>query len=48
MVPGSLIWLPAGVTPPPGCVLLGSHQINLRPAGGGAEVRLRVNVYQKQ
>jgi hypothetical protein len=43
-----LIFLPEGVTPPAGYHLLGTQQINVRPATGGAEVRLRVYVYQRQ
>jgi hypothetical protein len=48
LVPGSLLMLPEGVTPPSGYTLLGSHQMVLRPADGGAAVRLRVLVYQRQ
>ena len=48
LVPGSLLFLPDGVTPPAGYRLLGSQQTTLRPATGGAEVRMRVLVYQKQ
>jgi hypothetical protein len=47
-VAGSLLFLPEGVTPPAGYRLLGTEQINLRPAQGGSEVRLRVFVYQRQ
>lgn len=48
LVSGSLLLLPEGVTPPAGYQLIGTQQMNLRPAGGGAEVRLRVYVYQRQ
>ncbi|HEX6163507.1 MAG TPA: choice-of-anchor L domain-containing protein [Vicinamibacterales bacterium] len=57
-VPGSLLYLPAGVAPPPGYVFVGSFQQSLRPnvalpngrteTNGGAEVKLFVNVYRKQ
>ena len=40
--------LPEGVTPPAGYALLGSQQMVLRPADGGAAVRLRILVYQRQ
>jgi hypothetical protein len=48
LVSGSLMLLPEGVAPPAGYRLIGTQQMNLRPAGGGAEVRLRVYVYQRQ
>jgi hypothetical protein len=54
LIPGSLLFLPAGVAPPTGYVFVGSYQLNLRPnvAGtedrGGPEVRVGVNVYQRQ
>jgi hypothetical protein len=48
LVSGSLLFLPEGVTPPSGYRWLGSQQMTVRPAGGGAEVRLRVMVYQRQ
>jgi hypothetical protein len=57
-VTGSLLLLPAGVSPPSGYVFVGSTQMSLRPtvampnkqdeARGGAEVKLTVNVYRKQ
>lgn len=55
---GSLIFLPAGVTPPDGYAFVGSTQMSLRPnvaapnrqdeTKAGAEVKLTVNVYRKQ
>ena len=48
LVTGALMLLPEGVLPPAGYRLIGTQQMNLRPAGGGAEVRLRVYVYQRQ
>jgi hypothetical protein len=47
-VSGALLFLPAGVSPPGGYILIGSEQKSLRPAAGGAEVKLTVNVYRKQ
>ena len=47
LVSGSLLLLPEGVAAPAGYQLIGTQQMNLRPAGG-AEVCLRVNVYQRQ
>ncbi len=48
LVSGSLLFLPEGVTPPAGYRLIGTQQINVRPPQGGAEIRLRVAVYQRQ
>ena len=48
LVSGSLLFLPEGVAPPAGYRLIGTQQINVRPPQGGAEVRLRVAVYQRQ
>lgn len=48
LVSGSLMLLPEGVVPPAGYQLIGTQQMNLRPVSGGAEVRLRVYVYQRQ
>jgi pathogenesis-related protein 1 len=55
---GSLLLLPAGQAAPSGYVFVGSYQLELRPheaqpdkkdeAKGGAEVKLRVNVFRKQ
>ena len=57
-VVGSLLYLPAGVSPPPGYAFVGSFQQSLRPnvalpggkteTNGGPEVKLFVNVYRKQ
>jgi pathogenesis-related protein 1 len=57
-VAGTLLFLPAGVTPPSGYVLIGSTQMSLRPNAampdkkdevkGGAEVKITVNVFRKQ
>jgi hypothetical protein len=57
-IQGSLLFLPAGVTPPAGYVFVGSYQMELRPnvaladkkdeSKGGSEVKLSVNVYRKQ
>lgn len=57
-VAGSLLFLPAGVAPPPGYVFVGSYQQSLRPnvalpngkteTNGGPEVKLSINVYRKQ
>ena len=57
-VVGSLLYLPAGVAPPPGYAFVGSFHQSLRPnvvlpngkteTNGGAEVKLFVNVYRKQ
>jgi len=57
-VPGSLLYLPAGVSPPPGYLFVGSFHQSLRPneampngkteTNGGPEVKLSINVYRKQ
>jgi hypothetical protein len=57
-VTGSLLFLPADVSPPPGYVFVGSYQQSLRPnlvlpngktkTKGGREVKLSINVYRKQ
>jgi hypothetical protein len=54
----SLLFLPAGIAPPPGYVFVGSYQQSMRPnvalpngkteTNGGAEVKLSINVYRKQ
>jgi hypothetical protein len=48
LVRGALLWLPEGITPPPGYRLLGSQPMILRPPDGGAAFRVRVLVYQRQ
>jgi hypothetical protein len=40
--------LPEGVAAPEGYRLIGTQRMNVRPATGGAEVRLVVYVYQRQ
>jgi hypothetical protein len=47
LVPGSLLLLPAGVSPPPGYSLLGATQLQLRQKGGKT-TPLTINVYQKK
>jgi hypothetical protein len=49
LVTGALLLLPDGFAPPDGYVLVGSYQMELRPAPPRhAEVKVRVNVYQRQ
>lgn len=48
LVPGSLLLLPEGVTPPAGYSLIGIQQMGLKAPTGGGEFHLRVFVYQRQ
>ncbi len=49
LVPGSLLHLIAGIAPPPGYVFVLTYELKGKDASGkGAEVKVNVNVYQKQ
>jgi hypothetical protein len=48
IVRGGLLYLPQGVAPPPGFILIGTFEQHLKPAGDAkGNIKLTINVWQK-